>query len=111
MGIPTTNNTLVMFGSCTYDLQKDILDVIRKAGFKCDTRSKFNLDCNLPIKPGKFTLDGITFPLPDEFDVPEIVLMAFKQFFSEPINISLKVFGPSMKVESICLEGTIEIDL
>ena len=96
-------------GVCTYDLQ----DIIKKNGFKCYTTSGVNptiTDCDLPLKPGKYAMDRVSFTLADEFEVPDIVSLGFEQFFGDSIKLSFKMFGAD-KEEIICLDGMIQIAL
>ena len=109
MLIPTSFDSGTKTGSCTYDLQ----DIIKKNGFKCYTTSGVNptiTDCDLPLKPGKYAMDRVSFTLADEFEVPDIVSLGFEQFFGEPIKLSFKMFGAD-KEEIICLDGMIQIAL
>ena len=109
MSIPTSFDSGIKTGSCTYDLR----DIIKKNGFKCYTTLAGNptiTDCDLPLKPGKYAMDGISFTLADEFEVPDIVSLGFEQFFGDPIKLSLKIFRAD-KAEIICLDGMIQIAL
>ena len=109
MSIPTSFDSGIKTGSCTYDLR----DIIKKNGFKCYTTLADNptiTDCDLPLKPGKYAIDGISFTLADEFEVPDIVSLGFQQFFGEPIKLGFKMYGAD-KAEIICLDGMIQIAL
>ena len=109
MEIPPSFDSDIKTGLCTYDLQ----EILKKNGFKCYTTSGVNptiTDCDLPLKPGKYAMDRISFTLADEFEVPDIVSLGFEQFFGEPIKLSLKMFGADKK-EIICLDGMIQIAL
>ena len=109
MQIPPSFDSDMKTGLCTYDLQ----DILKKNAFKCYKTLGGNptiKDCDLPIEPGKYAMDGISFTLADEFEVPDIVSLGFEQFFGEPIKLSFKMFGAD-KAEIICLDGMIQIAL
>ena len=109
MSIPTSFDSGIKTGSCTYDLR----DIIKKNGFKCYTTSGSNLtytDCDLPVKPGKYAMDRIIFNLADQFEASNIVSLGFEQVFGEPIKLSFEIFGAD-NAESICLNGMIQIAL
>ena len=68
------------------------------------------IDCSLPLKPGKFGMDGTGIDLPDEFEVPEEAVTFLSTWFGAPFKIGVKFFGKDGE-EIICLDATLQINL
>ncbi len=90
-------------GSCTYDIQKDILDKLR------DLVPEIT-EYDLPLKPGKFGIDDTGIHLPDNFEVPEEAKIFLSTWFGAPFKLGVKFFGTDGE-EIMCLDATLQINL
>ena len=93
-------------GSCKYDIQKDIFDNLKKVIPNCALPT---VGCNLPIKSGRFGMGDIAFRLPN-FEMPELFLIGFQDWFGKPIKLEVKFLGKNEE-EIICLDATLQINV
>ena len=68
-----------------------------------------DISCDLPIKPGKFSFDALSYQLNPKFKFPQRARKYVGKYLNHPMKMKAKYLDKDGK-EMICLDATLQVN-